>query len=402
MDFCFFLTHFNFQSLSDFYINQWNNTFNQSKEVIDKILKLNSHDEINKYSIDKNNSLILEYYDYLNNNILNKEVKNINNYCLGNIINYLSPIYNTNIFDNIDKKIEKTEFTSEKITIDEYLIESYLKYDSNDEYYFNKIWDIWENHLIKIFTSKTTRNAFEMICKLCCKNFNYYDFLNPNDLKYIFKKSRYFRFPANMLGLTEPHFLIDYEYYRGFIPALGLYCSKLLNLATNQITKEHEILGNINIELQKYISKKEVISSVVNSENSLNKENEYGDYIENLLYGHTLTQFTYNEILFLLDESNYNDTVEKFKENFNKCNNTLYEASDKLKSFLKSLDIGINNNDMKFGYMSVNDYLINKFSSQKYKLSFRSGHTHLHKPRGNEYESIINEIYESVFGFKRY
>ena len=75
----------------------------------------------------------------------------------------------------------------------------------------------------------------------------------------------------------------------------------------NQITKEHEILGHINIRLQKYVLKREVNSSVVDSGTSSNEENkihESGEYIEKLLYGRTITEMSYNEILFILDRNN--------------------------------------------------------------------------------------------------
>lgn len=360
-------------------------------------------------------------------------MKNISKYSINNIVSYLSSkfyenkiqqksllkneLYSANkalkegyipqqISDkfNAVQKDKINELSIIKEIINEYSLEGFLKYDSFEEIYFNKICNIWENHLIKIFTSTTIKSVFENICKLCCKSLSFYDFLNEKDLKQIFKRSRYFLFKTDFLGLTEPHFLFDYEYYRGFISDLGENCSKLINLSMNQITKEHEVLGHINIRLQKYILKKEVNSPVVDSGNSLNEENkinESGEYIETLLYGRTITEMTYNEILFILDRNNYNASYEIFKENFSKCNQSIYQPSDYLKDLLNLLNIKINNECARLGYLRINDKIISKIGSKVPKLFNRAAHTHLHRSKTNkEVQKIINEIYNSVLGFK--
>ena len=61
----------------------------------------------------------------------------------------------------------------------------------------------------------------ETVGKLCDKIgskinvYEYYDFLNEEDLKEIFKRSRIFMLETDYFGLTETTFLIDYEFYRG-------------------------------------------------------------------------------------------------------------------------------------------------------------------------------------------
>ena len=430
--FCFFLTHYNFEILSIFEINKWNNSFNQTDNYIEKVLRYNSHDNINRYIIE-DNDLILEIYDFKKNKLYKKIVRNIRKYSINNIVSYLSSEFYENKIDqealfenelNSVTKDLKEGYTPQQICdknnviqrdkinnlsisteiINEYSLEEFLKYDSYEEIYFNKIWNIWEDHLIKIFTSSTIKSVFEKICKLCCKNLSYYDFLNEKDLKQIFKRSRYFLFKTDFLGLTEPHFLFDYEYYRGLIPDLGESCSKLINLSMNQITKEHQILGHINIRLQKFILKKEVNFPVVDSENSLNetnKINESGEYIETLLYGRTITEMSYNEILFILDGNNYNVSYEIFKENFSKCNQSIYQPSDYLKDLLKLLNINLNIECIRLGYIKINEKLFRKIGSKLPKLFNHPTHTHLHRSKTNkEVQKIINEIYSSVLGFK--
>ena len=226
--FCFFLTHYNFESLSIVEINKWNNSFEQSDTYIEQILKENSHDNINSYKIE-NNDLILKIYDFKKKRLYIKIVKNINKYSINNIVSYLSSTFYANkiqqkalfkkelnsdtndlkegctpkqISDKNDKynaiQINQiNELSISKQIINEYSLEQYLKYDSFEEIYFNKIWNIWEDHLIKIFTSTTIKSVFENICKLSCKSPSFYDFLNEKDLKQMFKRSRYFLFKTD-------------------------------------------------------------------------------------------------------------------------------------------------------------------------------------------------------------
>ena len=404
-DFCFFLTHYNFQNLTNFYITKWSNSFQQSDDYIIRLLKKNSHNNINKYTIE-NNNLILEVYNYKNKQILIKEVKNINKYSISNLIVYLSSLYYKYIIDtciDTDNEInddKKNTLLKNKTIINEYLLEPYLKFDSYEEIYFNKIWNKWEIHLLKIFTSPTINTVFEKICKISCKHFVYYNFLNEKDLKQIFKRSAYFQFPSTMLGLTEPYYLFDFEYYKGHNPNLGENCSKLLTLSINQITKEHEILGHINIRLQKYISKMEITSPLSDSENYFNeksKKKESGDFIEILLYGKSLAELTYNEILFILDFNNYTVNYETFRDNFSKCNSSIYKPSEYLSQFAKDLNIELNKECTKIGYMSLNENLAHKTGSKENKIVYRVGHTHLHRTKKNEdVQKVIDEIYDSI------
>ena len=311
-DFCFFLAYYNFQNLSFNEISKWNNSFEQSDNYIEQTLKINSHDKINRYKIE-GNDLILEIYNFKKKYIYTKIVKNIRKYSIDNIISHLSlytyKIKHKNLGENnLNSNIKINELSISKQVINEYDLEEYLKYDSYKDIYFNKIWNIWEKHLIKIFTSKTKKSVFEKICqcKLFCKNNSFYDFLIEKDLKQIFKRTRYFKFQTNFLCRSEPHFLFDYEYYRGLIPHLGESCSKLINLSMSQVIKEHEILTHINTKLQKFISKAEVISDI-------NKFNELSENIEILLYGRFITDMSYKEILFILDENNYDLGYEEFK-----------------------------------------------------------------------------------------
>ena len=63
-DFCFFIERYDFKDYGgvSFYINKWDNTFNQTKEYIETVLKKNPINNKNNYRLDGGN-LILEAYN---------------------------------------------------------------------------------------------------------------------------------------------------------------------------------------------------------------------------------------------------------------------------------------------------------------------------------------------------
>ena len=135
-------------------------------------------------------------------------------------------------------------------------------------------------------------------------------FLNEKDLKSILKRSKAFQFRMGYLGFIEPKLFMNFIYYGGLIDTYSENISKLLNLCMNQVTQENQILGNLNIILQNYILEKEISSPYLeyigNSGNKINNLNPC-EYIERLLYYRSMIQPYYNEMLFILDEENYNE-----------------------------------------------------------------------------------------------
>lgn len=404
MDLCFFMTHYNFSS-EYFYVKEWIATLSQSKKVIDDIINnKNKIDPINNYKLE-NGNLIIQNYDYPRKMINITEIKNIDKYCLKGIIDSLSSSEGDNSFsENELDKINVDEFTTNKTTIDEYHIEKYLKFDSLEETHINKIKKTFEDYLIKIFTSPVIKEAYKHLCDIICPNktiYQYYDFLNEKDLNELFKRSRIFMFPTDFLGLTEPTFLIDYEYYRGFINQYENNCSKLLNLSCILVTKEHEILAHFNVRIQNYLSEKEIILSPLLGSNESDKERrESGDYFEKLLYGRTLNKLYYNEILYILDLENYNCSLEQFRANFQKCNMESYKNSPSLNNFLNSLQIVLNDEYKELGLLTVNENLINKSAPNDYLLVQHKSHSHLHRPKiSQNTKKIIDEIYASCLNY---
>ena len=393
LDFCFFLAHFNFASNeTNFYIKKWNNTFIQTIEYIENKIKEKSIKNVKNYKLE-NNNLIYEAY-YNGSLIGTKKIKNINNYSIDCIIDYFF----------IDEDF--CSFERDSSAINEYLIEKYLKFDSNNEIYINKIGKYWEEYLLKIFQSQTIKTAFKKLCETVCKNRDYYNFLNDIDLEQLFKRARIFQFKTSFLGITSKYFFLDYEFYRGYIDYYRENLSKLLNLCINKITKEHEIFGYLNMRLQNYISKEKIKLPNINvkdeSNNTIEKP-ESGEFFEMLIYGQSLTQITFNEMLFILDLENYKVDYKQFRVNFKKCNVGNYKISKTLADFLKSINITICDDWKKLGLLTLNEGSVSKFSLER-KLKFnRETHTtHFHPPKVDDYiQKIIDEVESKYLNYSK-
>ena len=255
--------------------------------------------------------------------------------------------------------------------------------------------------------SQVIKEAFKQLCDTICskaQHYEYYDFLNKDDLKRLFKRTKFFMFKMDLLGLTEPTFLIDYEFYGGFIGPYGINCSKLLNLSVVLVTKEHEILAHFNVRIQNYLSEKDKISSpLLGAPNESNgRRIDSGDYLETLLYGKCCYQLNYNEILFILDLDNYNCSLEEFRTNFKKCNSQSYNVSNTLKDFLQTLNITTNKDNEKFGSLTVNENMINKSSPNDNLLLHHKRHTHLHQKKVSvDAQKIIDDIYATYLNYTK-
>ena len=223
---------------------------------------------------------------------------------------------------------------------------------------------------------------FNKLCEKLNTN-NYYDFLNEKDLKSIFKRSKVFQFDIDYLGFIEPKLFMNYIYYGGLIDSYSDNISKLLNLCMNQVTQEHQILGNLNIILQNYISEKEMSSSnlvyIDNSGYKISNLNP-GEFIERLLYDRSMIQPYYNEMLFILDEENYNTDFEEFKNNYMKCRNSPYKISKSLSNFFETLNINvnINLNSKELGPLTINESLANSNKEFEFYLGRRNHSSYLH------------------------
>ena len=390
-DFCFFLEQHDFNAKTlNFYINKWNNTFYQTREYIVDILKKISSK--NKYYLD-NDDFIIEKHVHESKEINIKRIKDINKYSIDCIIDYLVK----DKFSDENQDTDISNYSKNESIIDYYNIEEYLKFDSTKEIYLNKIWDVIKEYIIKIFTSKTIKSALRKICE-DLKIVEYYDFLEKDELEIILKRTRFFQFVSEVLGLTEPSFFLDFVFYRGKISSYPDKCSKLLNLSMYTVTQENEILGHLNIRIQNYLAKNEVSSPISESiDNFGNKTNkpESGDHIEKMLYGRQINQLNFNEVLYILDVENYNQELDEFRENFMNLRNTKdkYKYSQSLSILLESLNLSIGNNINYYNYSNLNKDLIGKFSFVDDAFSIRRGHTdYFHPPKErNPLQNVLDD-----------
>ena len=189
MDFCFFIEYYHFNEIV-YYIDKWNDTFEQTTEYIESLLKKNSIQKFSEFKL-KGNNLVLELYIIPKKEKNIYTIENIHKYSINCIISYLTHKY---IFKTIDEEnnIDISNFEVNNFIIKEYDIEKYLKFDFTNEIYFKKIWSIFENHLLKIFKSKVIKEVFDQICEKIGAS-KRYELLNDNDLKKIFENTKIFQ-----------------------------------------------------------------------------------------------------------------------------------------------------------------------------------------------------------------
>ena len=165
IDLCFFMAYFDFNN-NFYYEDEWIDTLYQTKENINNIIndiinQLNENDNINLYEL-KDNKLIITNYDYKRRKTNIIEVNNIDKFCISRVINYLSLPKTGKFFLKNKLNLKDVEkFTLNKTIIDEYLIEIFLIFDALQETNINKIKNIFEDQLIKIFTSKVMKEFLE-------------------------------------------------------------------------------------------------------------------------------------------------------------------------------------------------------------------------------------------------
>ena len=424
IEFCFFICEFNFCNLPSKLINIWFYSLEQKEEEIDKLLKINSYENIVKYEIE-NKDLILKIYDYELKKISIFKVENYSNYIIQYIINYLYKHYDFIIKNENKKKEEESylkkfsnffayylnwfntidirQFKVLKIKINEYEIEKYLKISEyKNELFIKKYYQYWKKYLIKIFTSKTIKSVFRKICSDVCTNFKEYDFINEKELEIIIDEIKYVQFPMeDTFALTLIDSLTIHEYYKGYNANYGENDSKLVYLSFNIIKTEHEALGHLNMRIQKLISGKDIKSPKpnINTKNLTERnEGESGDYIEELLFGSNKNRLSYKEILFILDIGNYECPFTEFKTKFLNCNNCKYELSNSFKKLMDDLGLIIDEDPDKANKIYNISQKLSKNENKEYPkpLQHRRGAFYYSPELKISYERQINDIIEHI------
>ena len=315
-DYLFFLSNYEFEDDAPDYVFIWNDTFED-------------------LTIEEKSQLAKQFKIFsINNNILSVEnkingpysIENIDDYSFEPLVNYLSHInYEPDL-------IELNKF----LKIDRYM----------EKLYIRKIWNHWEQFLIKLFSSNVVNSLFIKIFdnKIEGKKLKPHYFINKNEIKLIINNIRYYIFKSNFHGITMGKNLSVYINGDPYFIQNNALLSKIAYLSNNVQSNLHEIIGHLNIRFQFYLSKDKRYTSPKPPKPSkaakLRKGKESGEYIEQLLFGLPNGSLELEQMLYILDIKNYDKEIDKFREDFLKYEEEKgYDISPEFKDFLSKLDI---------------------------------------------------------------
>ena len=233
-DYLFFLSFYEFKDDGFDYVNIWNDIFvdlpiEEKNEIAKSFSKNYNNFKIN------DNTLIVNKID----EEVTYSIENIDDYSFLPLVNLLFKInHNPNL-------IELNKF----LKVDKYM----------DKLYIRKIWKNWEQFLIKLFSSNVIKSLFYRIFdNINEKNklIPYY-FINENEIKTIINNIRYNIFESNFYGTTLEGNLLIYENGDPYLIKNDALLSKIVYLCINVQSNLHEIMGNLNISFQFFLSKDE-------------------------------------------------------------------------------------------------------------------------------------------------
>ena len=215
-----------------------------------------------------------------------------------------------------------------------------------EKLYIRKIWNYWENFLIKLFSSNVVKSLFIKLFE----NKNEKNILKPhffideNEIKLIINNIRYYIFKSYFHGITLRKNLSLYENGEPYFIKNNALLSKIIYLTNNVQTNLHEIIEYLNIKLQFYLSKDEKYSSPKLEKHSeltrLRNIKEFEEFINQQLFGLPNGSLELEQMLYILDIKNYDKEIDKFKKDFLKYEEIKSsEVSPEFKDFLSKLDI---------------------------------------------------------------
>ena len=233
--------------------------------------------------------------------------------------------------------------------IDWYLNKALRPDKYNTDLFVNKKKEVWKKLLIEIFNSQTYNDI-----KASFYKYTQIDFFAINEvISEIIDNIQFFLFNSKFQGKTIMDSLKIYEYgiYQKEMPNKSI--ALLIFYGFHIIVNLHEIGGHFYARFQYFYSLNDgfVSPKIENNEASYytsygnERDQESGEKIEISLFGNTIQSLSVNEALYLLNINNYNQTANKFKENFKNCNKIkIGELIDpSLAEFLLKLDINPKN-----------------------------------------------------------
>ncbi len=264
-----------------------------------------------------------------------------------------------------DNKNLKSIINTEQITYDIILSHNFIdledvynfNYAKNNNFFFkNK--EILNNFLLKVFNSK----VFEDIHNELYNN-EYYKskkniFKNKKVIEDVLNKHIFFYpFDIEDSGCTDKLslniFFPIYKYQNTNVKSAQIkqnfkYYFEVLKLGRCIDILYHEI--NHCIQIIYHFNNNGFSSIYTPIRKNLGKKREGGNYIEMLLFGRTIEKLTLSEAMYILNQKNYDKTLEQFKEGFIKVKNLEnmddLEANGVFKDIISKITI----KESKYGY----------------------------------------------------
>ena len=273
-----------------------------------------------------------------------------------------------NFVIDIDKYVLtklKNDACSESLDSLKWKINKYIKPNYyQEELFVCKTKEHWKKLLIKIFQSKTYKQAREIIFTQPQIDF----FMIENIISEIIENLKFFIYDTSFLGNTNKDRTTIYEYGNYNVSITNQSVSLLIFYGFHVIINLHEIGGHLYIKYQYYISLNEKsVSPQLKSEHqnlysssAIKRGKEAGEELEIELFGNIKNELTIKEALFLLNERNYALNLYEFKNKFLNCNKeSLKDLIDEnLKKLLSNL--GINYSELKENDLTVYNYPLDR------------------------------------------
>jgi len=215
-----------------------------------------------------------------------------------------------------------------------------------EKLYIRKIWNHWEQFLIKLFSSNVVNSLFIKIFENTIegKKLKPHYFINEDEIKLIINNIRYYIFKSNFHGITMGKNLSIYINGDPYFIQNNALLSKIAFLSNNVQSNLHEIIGHLNIRFQYYLSKDKRYTSPKppkpSKEAKSRKGKESGEFIEQLLFGLPNGSLELVQMLYILDIKNYDKDIDTFRKDFLEYEDREdYDISPEFKDFLSKLDI---------------------------------------------------------------
>ena len=205
--------------------------------------------------------------------------------------------------------------------------------------------EYWKQLLIDIFRSKAYKEVRNSLFTQSQVDF----FLVDDIIKNIIDNVKFFIYNTSFIGDTNNNNNTIYEYGNFNLEIENKSVALLIYYGFHIIINIQEIGGNLNIKYQYYISLNEVFHfpdiredlKKLYTVSGRIKNRESRENIEIGLFGQVKETLTIKEALFILNKNNYSLTSNKFRTNFEKCNNQKLSEllNEDMKVFLKKLEI---------------------------------------------------------------